>query len=67
MPLSHVLLITSNIDTQTSMYFKDIISNDVDDVETAKHDVRVKVRTSESNRAKLYKTINPDLYVHDIY
>ncbi len=37
------------------------------DVKIAVDDIKLKVMVSESNRVELYKTINPDLSVHEIY
>ena len=66
-PLSHTIKITLNYNTQTPRYIRDLINNNVHDVENAIENIKLKIIASESNRVKLYNTINPDLSVHQIY
>lgn len=64
-PLSHALHITLNTNTQTSRYIRDLV-NDVNDVKIALGNIKLKVTVSESNTVTLDKTINPDLFVHEM-
>ena len=66
-PLSHAIQITQSNNTQTSRYVRDLINNNVHDVENAIENIKLKIISSESNRVKLYNTINPDFSVHQIY
>lgn len=66
-PLSHAIKITLSNNTQTSRYVRDLINNNVHDVENAIENIKLKIISSESNRVKLYNTINPDFSVHPIY
>ena len=54
-PLGHALHITLNDTCHTSRYIRDLIGNDVDDIQMALEDVKSKIISSESNRMTLYK------------
>ena len=66
-PLIHAMKITCNYNDYISRYIKDCIDNDIDEIENAKNTVKLRIRNSLSNRIVFYKSINPELSVHDIY
>lgn len=66
-PLSHAIQITLNNNAETSKHVREMTNNDVAEVETGIEDIKSKVISLESNRVKLYNTINSDFLVHQIY
>ena len=68
-PLKHAMMITCNYNDSISRYIKDCINNDnnVDEIQNAKNIVKMRIMNSVSNRIMFYKSINPELLVHDVY
>ena len=66
-PLGHVINLILEFDTPTTRYIRDLLDNDVDDLIEASERLKQEVSTSDSSRLVLYKTINSDFKVHDIY
>ena len=66
-PLIHAMRIVINYNDSVSRYIQNLISQNNDDIEEGKSELRLKLRNSNSNRIIFYKTVNPDLVVHDIY
>lgn len=66
-PLMHAVRLVLNYNDQVSRYITDITFNNFEDVEEAKREIRLNIINSASNRISFYKTVNPNLQVHDIY
>ena len=66
-PLAHAIKVTLETNTVTSRYVREIINNDVDDVELAMDAIKRDVLESFSSRLHFYKQINEELKVHDLY
>ena len=66
-PLTFAVNTIRNAGYRTSHYINALITNNVDDIEAAMTRLRNKVRESESSKRLFYKSVNPDLIVHDIY
>ena len=66
-PLIHAMRIVLNYDDSISRYIQSLITENNSDIKEAQFELQLKLRNSNSNRIMFYKTINPDLVVHDIY
>lgn len=66
-PLSHVIRTTLGYNYHTSRYLQDLLNNNVNDVQIALDDLKRKLSISDSSRVQLYRSINREFTVHDIY
>lgn len=66
-PLMHAIRLTLGYDDAVSRYMRDLITNNTNDIDEARQELNLRILNSESNRLLFYKTVNPDLCVHEIY
>ena len=66
-PLSHAIRIVLRNTGPTAHFVRDLINENTDDVQVAMDNIKVKVRSSESNRMSMYLSVNPGLCGHEIY
>ena len=66
-PLAHVIRLTLGYNCYTSRYLNDILNIDTDDITQAVYHLKRKQGTSESPRVQLYRTINSEFTVHELY
>ena len=66
-PLSLVIRMSLGYNCNLSRYVKDLMENNVDDVQVAVNKLKEKVRASTSSRYVLHCSLNPKLCVHEIY
>ena len=66
-PLGHVINLILEFDTPTTRYIRDLLNVNVDDLMEASDRLKQEVTTSDSSRLVLYKSINSEFKVHDIY
>ena len=66
-PLIHAMRIVLGYNDSVSRYIRNLISENNNDIEEGKYELQLKLRNSTSNRIMFYKTVNPNLVVHDIY
>ena len=66
-PLIHAMRIVLGFEDSMSRYIRNLTNVNTNDVEEAQRALESKVRDSVSNRIHFYKSINPELSVHDIY
>ena len=66
-PLVHAMRIVLDYNDSVSRYIQNLISENNNDVEEGKYELQLKLRNSSSNRTLFYRTVNPDLVVHNIY
>ena len=66
-PLIHVMKMTLRYNDTGSRYISDLIFGNTDGISEAKDELKIKITNSVSNRLTFYKSINPELVVHDIY
>ena len=66
-PLAHALRLMMDNRSPTSRYLHELVHSDVDEVQLAVQDMKMKLSTSDSSRIHMYNVINPRYSVHDIY
>ena len=66
-PLGHVIQLALNARTHTSRYVRGLIDNDIDDVQVAMIRLRHDVANTTSSRRTIYRILNVDLSVHEMY
>ena len=66
-PLIHVLKIAIGYNDARSRYIMDLITNDYDDILEDQLTLKMKIRNSLSNRVIFYRSVNPELEVHELY
>ena len=66
-PLMHVMRIVLNYNDVVSRDIRDMISNNINDVNIAIDTLKSRITNSNSNKLTFYKLINPQLDVHEIY
>ena len=66
-PLMHVMRIVLNYNDVVSRDIRDMISNNINDVNIAIDTLKSRITNSNSNKLTFYNLINPQLDVHEIY
>ena len=66
-PLIHVLKTAMEYNDAISRFLTELTTNDRDDLLEAQQALRLKIRTSVSNRTAFYRLVNPELQVHELY
>ena len=66
-PLVHSINTVLSYNYHTARYVRDLLYNNINDVQIAMNNLKQKVLNSESSRYQLYCVLNPNLDIHDIY
>ena len=66
-PLIYAMQVVCRYNDSISRYIIDMTTNDRDDVKEAQTILKTKIINSISNRLTFYKSVNPNLNVHEIY
>merc|ERR1712055_865035 len=66
-PLMHAMRIVLNYNDVVSRDIRDMISNNINDVNIAIDTLKSRITNSNSNKLTFYNLINPQLDVHEIY
>ena len=66
-PLNFMLSLNINSNTVTGKYIKDLIESRKDYIEEGMAKIKNSVNTSDSSKCRYYRTVNPNMKVHDIY
>ena len=66
-PLIHAMRIVLNYNDCVSRDIRDMISNNINDVDIAIDTLKSKIENSDSNKLTIYKLVNAQLDVHEIY
>ena len=66
-PLNFMLGVTLSSNTPVSRYVKDLLDNEVNDTSEAMNNIIQNVSNSSSSKCVYYKSINPNMQVHNIY
>ena len=66
-PLNFMLGVTLSSNTPLSRYVKDLLDNDLNDTNVAINNIIENVNNSNSSKCIYYKSINPNMQVHNIY
>ena len=66
-PLMHAMRVVLGYGDSMSRLVRDLSTVNTNDVEEAKNIMKSKILNSLSNRLVFYKSINPELNVHDVY
>ena len=66
-PLNFMLGVTLSSNTPVSKYVKDLLDNEVNDTSEAMNNIIQNVSNSSSSKCVYYKSINPNMQVHNIY
>ena len=66
-PLMYTIRAALRYNDAVSRYITELTCDDSDDIAMSKQEIQLRTMRSVSNRLVFYKTVNPDLIVHDIY
>ena len=66
-PLIHVMKVVFTTRIPTSKYIENLISGENKSIEEAMSALKLKITQSTSSRRIVYRSMNPDFYVHDVY
>ena len=66
-PLSFAIRVTTQANTHTGKFIKELLSNEVPSMTSLITKVHTAINASNSSRCLVYKEINPSFTVHDIY
>ena len=66
-PLNFMLGVTLSSNTPVSKYVKDLLDNEINDTSEAMNNIIQNVSNSSSSKCIYYKSINPNMQVHNIY
>ena len=66
-PLSLAIRITTQSNTPTGKFIRELIRNECPNMSSLIENVHTAIADSDSSRCRVYKDINPNFLVHDIY
>ena len=66
-PFSHAVRLIKDTNISTARYINNLIGNDIDDISQSMDILHQEIINSQSSRCIYYRSINPDMNVHDIY
>ncbi|KAI3382316.1 hypothetical protein SNEBB_005021 [Seison nebaliae] len=66
-PWSYAIRLMQSSGTPTSRYLQDLIENDRDDITESLHSLKTAIGQSTSSRRSMYKILNPDFKIHNVY
>ena len=66
-PLNHMLHTVMNTNISTAKYIRSLLENENNYVNDAMESICQSIITSDSSKCLYYKTVNPNMQVHNIY